>query len=72
VWLYRARAGVAAPARGKLQVVSMGNSNENGIFAPLVRTAKGIIGQKPFNQLRGKGIALHSQVRPTQPFASLS
>jgi hypothetical protein len=54
--------GVAAPARAKLQVQSMGNSNENGIFAPIVRKMASVVGKKPFNQFRGKGIALHSQV----------
>eukprot|EP00238_Polyblepharides_amylifera_P008157 CAMPEP_0196584216 /NCGR_PEP_ID=MMETSP1081-20130531/46230_1 /TAXON_ID=36882 /ORGANISM="Pyramimonas amylifera, Strain CCMP720" /LENGTH=115 /DNA_ID=CAMNT_0041905351 /DNA_START=130 /DNA_END=477 /DNA_ORIENTATION=+ len=42
--------------------VKAGNANVNGIFAPIVRQARNVIGMKPFNQLRGKGIALHSQV----------
>eukprot|EP00252_Welwitschia_mirabilis_P024099 TRINITY_DN701_c0_g1_i1.p2 TRINITY_DN701_c0_g1~~TRINITY_DN701_c0_g1_i1.p2 ORF type:complete len:159 (+),score=15.20 TRINITY_DN701_c0_g1_i1:62-478(+) len=33
-----------------------------GVFAPLVVLTRNIIGKKRFNQLRGKAIALHSQV----------
>nr|BAE00073.1 PGR5 [Portulaca oleracea] len=33
-----------------------------GLFAPIVVVAKNVIGQKRFNQIRGKAIALHSQV----------
>ncbi|XP_073282666.1 protein PROTON GRADIENT REGULATION 5, chloroplastic-like [Primulina huaijiensis] len=41
----------------------MRNVNEGkGIFAPVVVVARNIIGKKKFNQLRGKAIALHSQV----------
>ncbi|KAK9082862.1 hypothetical protein Scep_029333 [Stephania cephalantha] len=41
----------------------MKNVNEGkGIFAPLVIVTRNIIGKKRFNQLRGKAIALHSQV----------
>ncbi|KAK1426391.1 hypothetical protein QVD17_15062 [Tagetes erecta] len=41
----------------------MGNVNEGkGIFAPLVVVTRNIVGKKRFNQLRGKAIALHSQV----------
>jgi len=41
----------------------MKNVNEGkGIFAPIVVIARNIIGKKRFNQLRGKAIALHSQV----------
>lgn len=42
----------------------MGNKNEGkGVFAPLVVVTRNIIGKKRFNQLRGKAIALHSQVK---------
>ena len=51
-----------AQQRGGLKVVA-GNTNEGGLFAPLVIVARNIIGVKPFNQIRGKAIALHSQVR---------
>ncbi|XP_073135580.1 protein PROTON GRADIENT REGULATION 5, chloroplastic-like [Henckelia pumila] len=51
---------VARPVR--LRPV-MRNVNEGkGIFAPIVVVARNIIGKKKFNQLRGKAIALHSQV----------
>lgn len=41
----------------------MGNVNEGkGLFAPVVVLVRNIIGRKRFNQLRGKSIALHSQV----------
>uniref|UniRef100_A0A0F7GY42 Proton gradient regulation 5 n=1 Tax=Pelargonium nanum TaxID=59882 RepID=A0A0F7GY42_9ROSI len=42
---------------------SMKNVNEGkGLFAPAVVITRNIIGKKRFNQLRGKAIALHSQV----------
>ncbi|KAG6549068.1 hypothetical protein Mapa_009511 [Marchantia paleacea] len=51
---------VARPVRPQIR---MGNPNEGkGVFAPLVVIARNILGTKRFNQLRGKGIALHSQV----------
>lgn len=31
-------------------------------FAPVVRFASGLIGQKKFNSIRGKAIAIHTQV----------
>ncbi|RVW77311.1 Protein proton gradient regulation 5, chloroplastic [Vitis vinifera] len=41
----------------------MKNVNEGkGLFAPIVVVTRNIIGKKTFNQLRGKAIALHSQV----------
>ncbi|XP_020584904.1 protein PROTON GRADIENT REGULATION 5, chloroplastic [Phalaenopsis equestris] len=41
----------------------MKNVNEGkGFFAPVVILTRNIIGKKRFNQLRGKAIALHSQV----------
>ena len=43
----------------------MKNVNEGkGLFAPVVVITRQIIGKKTFNQLRGKAIALHSQVTP--------
>uniref|UniRef100_A0A2P2K248 Protein PROTON GRADIENT REGULATION 5ic n=1 Tax=Rhizophora mucronata TaxID=61149 RepID=A0A2P2K248_RHIMU len=51
---------VAKPVR--LQPM-MKNVNEGkGLFAPIVVVARNIIGKKRFNQIRGKAIALHSQV----------
>ena len=45
-------------------VPMMGNVNEGkGLFAPIVVIARNVIGKKRFNQLRGKAIALHSQVK---------
>lgn len=41
----------------------MKNVNEGkGLFAPIVVLTRNIVGKKRFNQLRGKAIALHSQV----------
>lgn len=54
------RVGRGKPVR--LQPM-MKNVNEGkGIFAPLVIVTRNIVGKKRFNQLRGKAIALHSQV----------
>ncbi|KAG4983249.1 hypothetical protein AAZX31_10G128500 [Glycine max] len=54
------RMGKGKPTR--LQPM-MKNVNEGkGIFAPLVVITRNIVGKKRFNQLRGKAIALHSQV----------
>lgn len=51
----------ARPLRSPARM--MGNVNAGkGLFAPLVVVARNIIGRKRFNQLRGKAIALHSQV----------
>ncbi|GBG80700.1 hypothetical protein CBR_g31156 [Chara braunii] len=45
-------------------VIMMANPAEGkGIFAPMVVLARNILGKKQFNQLRGKGIALHSQMQ---------
>ncbi|XP_010412694.1 PREDICTED: protein PROTON GRADIENT REGULATION 5, chloroplastic [Camelina sativa] len=44
-------------------VPMMKNVNEGkGLFAPVVVVTRNIVGKKRFNQLRGKAIALHSQV----------
>ena len=50
-----------ATSRGSLRVVA-GNDYEGGLFAPIVVVARDVIGVKRFNQIRGKAIALHSQV----------
>jgi hypothetical protein len=56
----RPRSG-ARPLRSPARM--MGNVNEGkGLFAPLVVVVRNIVGRKRFNQLRGKAIALHSQV----------
>lgn len=52
---------VAKPVR---MAPMMKNVNEGkGLFAPIVVVTRNIIGKKRFNQLRGKAIALHSQVK---------
>ncbi|EFJ40084.1 thylakoid membrane protein [Volvox carteri f. nagariensis] len=43
-------------------VTMMGNKATTGPFAPLVVVVRGAIGEKEFNQFRGKAISLHSQV----------
>ncbi|KAI3459539.1 hypothetical protein Pfo_016202 [Paulownia fortunei] len=51
---------VARPVRPRPM---MKNVNEGkGLFAPIVVVTRNIIGKKRFNLLRGKAIALHSQV----------
>lgn len=48
---------------GNRREVTMGNKNGGtGVFAPIVVVTRNIVGVKQFNQFRGKGIALHSQV----------
>ncbi|WOK95385.1 protein PROTON GRADIENT REGULATION 5, chloroplastic-like [Canna indica] len=50
-------------ARPRRPSPRMGNVNEGkGLFAPAVVFVRNIVGRKRFNQLRGKAIALHSQV----------
>lgn len=49
---------------GSRRVTQMGNKATTGPFAPLVVVTRNAIGKKPFNQLRGKAIALHSQGIP--------
>jgi hypothetical protein len=39
----------------------MGNKGAGGVFAPLVVVVRNAVGDKEFNKLRGKAIALHSQ-----------
>ena len=57
----RPRSTGARPLRSPARM--MGNVNEGkGLFAPLVVVTRNIVGRKRFNQLRGKAIALHSQV----------
>lgn len=54
------QARVAKPIRSSPM---MKNVNEGkGLFAPIVVLTREIVGKKRFNQLRGKAIALHSQV----------
>ena len=50
-------------------VTLMGNKQEGGLFAPIVKVARQAIGQSQFNQIRGKAISLHSQGNQTQRLA---
>ncbi|KAK6929715.1 LOW QUALITY PROTEIN: hypothetical protein RJ641_003809 [Dillenia turbinata] len=53
-------ASVGKPVRAQPM---MRNVNEGkGLLAPIVVITRNIIGKRRFNQLRGKAIALHSQV----------
>lgn len=45
-----------------MPVTMMGNKSTGGPFAPIVRVTRDAVGEKQFNQLRGKAISLHSQV----------
>jgi hypothetical protein len=40
----------------------MGKMAANGPFTPVVIAMRAVVGEKKFNQIRGKGITLHSQV----------
>lgn len=53
--------GLGFADRRYSSTVVAGNKGANGPFAPLVRVTRNIMGTKPFNQLRGKAISLHSQ-----------
>lgn len=54
---------VRAVGRPLRSMPMMKNINEGkGVFAPIVVLTRNIVGKKRFNQLRGKAIALHSQV----------
>ena len=60
-----ARSAARRPSSSRRSFVvspRCGNAYENGLFAPIVRVARDVIGVKRFNQIRGKAIALHSQV----------
>lgn len=54
---------VVSRNRGKMTTTkALSNPFADGIFAPAVRIARQILGKKTLNKVRGKGIALHSQV----------
>jgi len=42
--------------------LNMGKMAANGPFTPIVIAMRSVVGEKKFNQIRGKGITLHSQV----------
>ncbi|CAL5208073.1 unnamed protein product [Lathyrus oleraceus] len=46
----------------RLQPMMKNVNDGKGVFAPIVVVTRNIVGKKRFNQLRGKAIALHSQV----------
>ncbi|KAF5839851.1 hypothetical protein DUNSADRAFT_18394 [Dunaliella salina] len=54
------RPSSSGPRRGA--VTMMGNKGSGGIFAPIVVATRNVVGEKDFNQIRGKAISLHSQV----------
>ncbi|KAL4387482.1 hypothetical protein GQ457_09G022150 [Hibiscus cannabinus] len=54
----RVQVGKAVRAQPMMKNVNEGK----GLFAPVVVVTRQIVGKKSFNQLRGKAIALHSQV----------
>ncbi|KAK8952000.1 hypothetical protein KSP39_PZI004272 [Platanthera zijinensis] len=61
--LSRAFSFPAGSSKNLRPTPMMKNVNEGkGIFAPVVVLTRNIVGTKRFNQLRGKAIALHSQV----------
>ena len=43
--------------------LNMGKMAANGPFTPIVIAMRTVVGEKKFNQIRGKGITLHSQVQ---------
>mmetsp|Transcript_14703 Transcript_14703/g.17778 ORF Transcript_14703/g.17778 Transcript_14703/m.17778 type:complete len:127 (+) Transcript_14703:79-459(+) len=58
------RATLAPPQKADRQglTVVAGNHATTGIFAPVVRVTRDIVGVKKFNKFRGKAIQLHSQI----------
>lgn len=53
--------GLTMPGNAHRQVTRMGNKSTSGVFVPVVKLVRAAVGKKEFNQLRGKGISLHSQ-----------
>ncbi|CAB1106742.1 unnamed protein product [Ectocarpus sp. CCAP 1310/34] len=53
---------VSRPRRTGRGELRMGKVSKFGIFSPAVVAAKIILGETRLNKIRGKGIALHSQV----------
>mmetsp|Transcript_9194 Transcript_9194/g.13375 ORF Transcript_9194/g.13375 Transcript_9194/m.13375 type:complete len:128 (+) Transcript_9194:42-425(+) len=54
-------AATARVSRVSKNTITMGKQAKFGIFSPAVYGAKIVLGQKKLNQIRGKGISLHSQ-----------
>lgn len=57
-----ARSGGASAGPRRKVVTMMGNKATTGPFAPLVVVTRNVIGEKDFNNFRGKAISYHSQV----------
>jgi len=53
---------VATERKSGALALNMGKVSANGPFTPLVVALRSVVGEKKFNQIRGKGITLHSQV----------
>ena len=56
-----------AADRGHRTITRMGKTAQDGPFTPIVKIVRNQMGTKDFNQLRGKGISLHSQGEPAPP-----
>ena len=52
----------AAAPKAPKKVTESKNSHKEGLFTPVVLTAKTILGEEQLNQVRGKAISLHSDV----------
>ena len=50
------------PAREEPKKKKLGKRGEDGVFTPLVITAKKVLGEEQLNKLRAKGISIHSDV----------
>jgi len=57
-----ASSGPSSRSGGALTSLHMGKQAAFGPFSPVVIGARSVVGEKKFNQIRGKGITLHSQV----------
>lgn len=57
-----ASASRSSARTGAVVDVQAANKNDRGPFAPLVKLAKLVMGEKKLNNVRGKVISLHSQV----------
>mmetsp|Transcript_4866 Transcript_4866/g.17670 ORF Transcript_4866/g.17670 Transcript_4866/m.17670 type:complete len:94 (-) Transcript_4866:138-419(-) len=50
------------PEKKAAKPAKMGKQSAFGPFTPLVVATRAVVGEKQFNQIRGKAITLHSQV----------
>ena len=58
-------------ARPSVCHVNMGKDAADGLFSPIVRAAKVVLGDKTLNKVRGDVIAQHSKVKCSQYFTTL-